>query len=163
MEQTHQSHAANEGNCVSEREILAWRKHMLVEEPKRIIVISGAACFCAVVAWLLFRNPIFSAAALLMIASATSEYFFPVSYRLTDRAAAAGFGANRFEMEWGKVKRVLIYPDGVRLSPLTITSRLDSYRGIFLRFANDGHSGDRASVLAAIEHLRAEKQSEESV
>jgi hypothetical protein len=108
----------------------------------------------ASVAWMLFHNLFFSFAAILMILSATSEYLFPCRFRLTNRTAHCRYGANRFEIEWKLVRRVLLYKEGVRLSPLPASSRLDSFRGVFLRFAQEGQPGDRESVLKAIKALR---------
>lgn len=152
--------AVDSGSASGDASVLEWRTHLLVEQPGRLAALLGSALFCTTVAWLLFHNLLFSLAALFMLASATSEYFFPVAYRLTDRCAACRYGANRFELEWSKVKRVLLYADGIRLSPLAFPSRLDAYRGVYLHFAPDGQQGDRESVLSAIETLRPSAESE---
>jgi hypothetical protein len=163
MDSTELSHpSADGGISTAEREILSWRRHLLLEEPGKLSVVFCAAVFCEWAAWLLFQNILFNAAVLFMLGSATSEYLFPIANRLSSRTASCRFGANRFELEWSKLARVLIYKDGVRLSPLAAPSRLDSFRGVFLRFARDGQPGDRKSVLAAIAELRPSKQSEAS-
>lgn len=141
--------------------LLEWRRHLVKDDPSRVWVVFCSAAFCMTVAWLLFHNVLLCAAALFMLASATSEYLLPISYRLTQTGASCRYGANRFEMEWDKVKRVLIYSDGVRLSPIAAPSRLDAYRGVFLRFAPDGLTGDRESLLAAIEGQRPALSCEE--
>ena len=96
-----------------------------------------------------------------MLVSATSEYLLPISYKLTDRCAVCRYGANRFELEWPRLKRALLYSDGIRLSPMPLPSRLDAFRGVYLRFASDGLPGDRESVLAAIASLRRHEVDEE--
>jgi hypothetical protein len=144
----------NESAAVQERELLAWSVHRVREDPYRLLPVLGSAAFSAIVAWILFRNPLFSAAALFMIASATTEYWIPIRYRLTDRGAYCRYGANRLEIEWQAVKRALLAADGVRLSPLALASRLDAFRGVNLRFAPDGQHGDRESVLS---HLKVQR------
>lgn len=149
-----QTHPASEAEPRQETDHLVWNIHLLRQQPQRLPVVLGASLFAASVAWMLFHNLFFSFAAVLMILSAAAEYLFPCQYRLTDHAARCRYGANRFEIEWKKVKRVLLYRDGVRLSPLPSPSRLDNFRGVFLRFAQEGQPGDRESVLQAVKTLR---------
>ena len=136
------------------RELLSWTVHMARRDPYRLIPVCGSAAFAAVTAWIIFRNPIFSLAALFMIASATAEYWLPAHYRLTDKGAECRYGANRLEIEWSAVKRALLYDDGLRLSPLPTASRLDAFRGVYLRFGADGEPGERDGVLAILNDYR---------
>lgn len=138
------------------RELLSWTVHMARRDPYRLIPVCGSAAFAAVTAWIIFRNPIFSLAALFMIASSTAEYWLPARYRLTERGAECAYGANRLQIEWSAIKRALLYEDGLRLSPLPVASRLDAFRGVYLRFAPDGKPGNREAVLAILnEHRNA--------
>lgn len=149
-----QTHPASEAEPLQETDHLVWNIHLLRQQPQRLPVVLGASLFVASVAWMLFHNLFFSFAAILMILSAAAEYLFPCQYRLTNLAARCRYGANRFEIEWKRVRRVLLYKDGVRLSPLPSPSRLDNFRGVFLRFAPNGQTGDRESVLRAVKSLR---------
>jgi hypothetical protein len=103
---------------------------------------------------MLFQNLLLCMAALLMLLSATLEFLAPGDYRLSERGAVSRCGPNRFELAWRDVRRALLYHDGVRLSPLGRASRLDAFRGVYLRFAQDGQAGDRESVLASLASLR---------
>ena len=138
--------------------ILSWRLHLMRQHPERLPVVLGAGLFVTTVACLLFHNLLFIMAALLMLGSATGDYLLPISYRLTEQAAYCRYGANQFTLEWAKVRRALLYADGVRLTPLPTASRLDAFRGVYLRFAPDGQPGDRDSVLAAVACLRPPSQ-----
>jgi hypothetical protein len=158
-----QTHPASEAKPLEETDHLVWHIHLLRQEPQRLPVILGASLFVASVAWMLFQNLFFSFAAILMILSAASEYLLPCQYRLTSHAARCRYGANRFEIEWKRVRRVLLYKDGVRLSPLSSPSRLDNFRGVFLRFAPEGQQGDRESVLKAVKALRASPERPDAV
>jgi hypothetical protein len=128
-----------------------WTVHLLRREPKRAVVILTSLLFVLCVAWLLFHSPFLMLAGAFMVLSAASEFLFPIRYRLTTRKAAAHWGAARFEIEWGAVKRLLEAEGAVKLSPLPKASRLDHYRGVTLRFAPEGEPGSRADVLEIVE------------
>ncbi len=114
-----------ESAAAQKRELLTWSVHRLRDDPNRLLPVLGSAAFAAIVAWILFQNVLFSAAAIFMIASATADYWMPIRYRLTDRGAECRYGANRLEIEWQAAKRALLFEAGVRLSPLALPSRLD--------------------------------------
>ncbi len=134
--------------------LLEWRVHPVRRDPLRLTPVAASALFSAGVAWILFHAPLVCGAAVFMIASATSEYLLPSRFQITEAQAEARCGASHFVIEWPRVRRALLYSDGVRLSPLASPSRLDAFRGVYLRFAPDGVPGDRESVLAAIGRLR---------
>lgn len=86
----------------------------------------------------------------VMIAS-TAELFFPVNYRLDSTEARSHCGFSVTALRWENVKRLIHTQDGVRLSPLEKSSRLDAFRGVYLRF-----SGNRDEVLGKIAELLEE-------
>ena len=145
---------------ISNSNTLEWNIHLASLQPHRIPIILGAALFAGAIAWMLFHNPIYCVAALLMIASSCGEFLFKQKYAITPISVTCRYGANDFELEWSKVKRVLVYSEGVRLSPLAIPSKLDNYRGVFIRFAPDEMPGNREQVLAEISAHRKLNPSE---
>lgn len=138
----------------TETEIVGWRIHLLRQQPERLPLLLSIAVFVCLVAWLLFHNILVICAGLFMLYSATSDYFLPATYRLTDHAAYSRSGINQFVLEWKAVRRVLLYKDGVRLSPLPTATRLDAFRGVYLRFASEDEPGNKEEILETIARLR---------
>lgn len=130
--------------------VLAWRVHLLRRDPSRLpalllVLFLGAACV-----WLLFGRPLPVVAALILLLGASSEYLFPISYRITTEGVYADAPASRMALRWKEARRCFSVPAGLVVTPLAAPSRLDAFRGVLLRFAPDGSPGDRASVQSAL-------------
>jgi hypothetical protein len=136
--------------------LLEWTVHLMRRDPQRAGVVFAAMAFAALMGYLIFRSPIFSLAGIFMVFSATSEYILPTRYKLTSSRALASYGTARFEIPWSNVKRLLEAEGSVKLSPLKSAGRLDSFRGVLLRFAPDGEAADRADVMRIVENQLAE-------
>lgn len=74
-------------------------------------------------------------AGLLLIGS-VSSYFLPTSFRVTNDGLTVKTKGRESEFEWDYFKRYHIFDDGIALSPYKEPSRLDNYRGVFLRFGD---------------------------
>jgi hypothetical protein len=82
----------------------------------------------------------------MAILGSTNEVLFTARYRLDAKSARSRVGLSVNEIAWPSVRRVIPDAEGVRLSPLPKESRLDAFRGVYLRFA-----GNREEVMARIE------------
>jgi hypothetical protein len=67
----------------------------------------------------------------------TLELFLPLKFRLDESGAHSKCGLGASSIQWSDVKRLLPMADGVRLSPLERPSRLDEFRGVYLRFRDN--------------------------
>lgn len=111
------------------------------------MLMAAAACV-----WGLFHGVLPVLVAQVLLVGATQDYLFPVRYRITESGVYADGLTSRNELAWGEVKRCVEAPGGVLVTPLAAPSRLDGFRGIFLRYAPEGTPGDRKQVTACIEH-----------
>ncbi len=134
---------------------LEWRVHLAREKPGRIPVLAGIFLLTAALAYALFQNLLIAGAAVMILATSTAEFLFPIRYRLDADAAELRNGISLRRIEWSQVRAVHALSDGAKLSPLGHPSRLEAYRGLFLRFA-----GNREEVLAAIDGFRAAARGE---
>jgi hypothetical protein len=85
---------------------------------------------------------------LAVVFVSTAELWMPMRFKLTSEEASARVGLSVTAIRWENVKRVLETDQGVTLSPLEKSSRLDAFRGVYLRF-----SSNRSEVLAKIAEL----------
>lgn len=135
-----------------------WDLHQLRETPQRMAPILALSIFVFVAGYINFHSIWPSVAAIVMLLGSASEYLMPAKYTLTKSGASAVFGISRFEIAWTDVKRLLISESSVTLSPLAKPSRLDSFRGVTLRFT-DSDSFKKDEILAEIEAQVAQARS----
>ena len=125
---------------------LRWASHPLRDEARGksaalILVIVG---FSSGVWWSL-ENPAYGLVALIVLTVAMSRFFLPVRYSLTDQAVTVTHVGITRQMPWARFRNFYVHPDGVFLSPFVRPSRLDAFRGCFLRFHRN-----REEVLAVV-------------
>lgn len=130
--------------------LLAWRVHLLRRYPNRIPVLALTLLIALLGVYMMFGNPLLALVAVLLLIGATSEFIFPIAYRLTEEGIEADTLTARMKLPWKDARRCLCDRRSVTLSPLAQASRLDGFRGVTLRFAPNGEPGDRDSVLAII-------------
>lgn len=75
------------------------------------------------------------AAALLTVS--LTRYFVPTDFELDEQGATVRILGQARRVPWEKVRRFSVHREGVHLSPFERPSRLDSFRGTFLRFAGN--------------------------
>ena len=137
----------------AERVLLVWRVHRLKEEPERAPYIAAAYGGVAVVGWLAFAHPLPLLLLLAALTGAIAEFIFPTTYRLTNRGAHSGCGLSQLFIAWEDVKRATHGKDGIHLSPFDRPSRLDSLRGVRLRYGAE----NRETVLSTVRQLWKER------
>lgn len=137
----------------SDAALLEWRVHLFRRNPARGHIVLAAMAGAGLLGFALFHSFAFVLLGPLMVFSATAEYLLPVRYRLTERGAHAAYGAARLEIAWEMVRRVDRGQGALKLSPFNRPNRLDSFRGVLLRFAPDGEPGCRTDVLRLVERF----------
>lgn len=110
----------------------------------------------AVVTALAFAGGLFLAHSLLlgllgsaMILAATAEFWLGTVFKLDEEGASSRTGLSTSRVLWKDVKRAVVTPVGIKLSPLESSSRLAPFRGIFLRFGKE----DRVRIEQAVRRL----------
>lgn len=136
-------------SAAPEMTLLAWRIFRATTRPGGIplVLLAYAAAFAM---WrLLFPHPVALLLPLVALTGGLREYLFPVSFRLTTRGAYVVNGPARLFLAWEDVRRATHGDDGVFLSPLARPSRLDSFRGVTLCFAD----GNDDAVLSTVRSM----------
>ena len=112
---------------------ISWTIHLAAHRPGKaaaalLIIALALAAFSS-----LHAPPLIIALAALCLFGSIAEFLLPVTYTLDAQGAhARHFGSHRL-LPWERVRRVYLEPDGIKLSPLTIRSWVESYRGVKLR------------------------------
>lgn len=111
---------------------------------KRWVVIAIAVAAGAIGS-VLTGYPLLGLLGTLVILGSTQEYLLPLHYRLSSSVARVRCGVSVTEIEWAKVRRVLVDETAAKLSPLESDSRTSPFRGVTLRFADNADA-----VMAAV-------------
>ncbi len=129
--------------------VLSWTVHLATQDPFKLACSLAVMAFvCAAAYWAV--GPLGPVAAALVMLGSLADFLFPVRYEITPTRAACRMLFKRAEMRWENVRRCYLDQNGVKLSPLDRGSRLEAFRGIYIRF-----NGNREQVIAAVESLRA--------
>lgn len=131
---------------------LEWQVHLARSRPQRAVGVLVAAFISAALCFFLFRNWLYAGFCVVAIVSATTEFLFPIRYRLDAEGAEMRNLHNWRRIAWSEVKKAYLLEDGVKLSPLRLRTRLEQFRGVFLRFGPE--PGTQEEVLAAVRRFR---------
>jgi hypothetical protein len=135
------------GDSVAEAgaESFRWSVRLSDKAPAKRWVVLAAAALVGVFGLVLMRQPLLGLLGFAIILAATAEFWLGASYRIDGRGASSRTGLSVSSIDWQDVKRLDILSEGAKLSPLSAPSRLDEFRGVFLRFGDQ-----REQVLAAL-------------
>ena len=127
---------------------LRWTVHLALEHPLKLLCSLGAVAFaCAAAHWAI--GPLGALAVAVALIGSLADFLFPVTYEITPDRAACRMLFKRAEIEWRNVRRCYLDQGGVKLSPLDRLSRLEAFRGVYLRF-----NGNREQVVEAVRAMR---------
>lgn len=128
--------------------VLSWTVHLVREQPGRLVVVVPVILVAAFCAYSLM-NIIGVIAVGFVLAASLSDFLFPVYYELTHDRAVCKRMTGMSVIRWEHVRRCYLDDFGVKLSPLHKRTRLEPYRGVYLRF---GHNKDQ--VIDTVRSLR---------
>ena len=131
---------------------LTYTIHLARRRPAQAAGAVAVIAAAALAAGFGFQSLLLGLLAAALLIASVSDYLFPLTFTLTDRAAEARGPLHRRRLPWAQVRRVSRDPLGVKLSPFPHPSRLDAFRGIYLWFADN--ADDVAAFVA--HHVKAE-------
>ena len=125
---------------------MTWTVRLWQRNPQKLAGIMVAGMLGAMVGLWAFPGTVFGALlGFAFIAGATTDFWLPQHFTLDGTGARSRCGISVTSLEWEAVKRVYEMGDGVKLTPLDSDTRLEPFRGIFLRYENN-----REQVLETI-------------
>jgi len=146
------THSLDKSSPKADDVVLSWTLHLAREHPaKQILVV--ASLLTAATAGYYLLGVLGIVASLVVISSSIAEFLFPVSYRISTSGAECRSALRRERIEWSSVKACYLDESGVKLSPLGYPTRLEAFRGVYLRFADD----NAETVIAAVRKLREQQ------
>lgn len=119
---------------MSDISILRWSSHPF----KRKKLTSLLVVLCLLAVWISVYLTTFSvlmtAISFIILTGALSPFFLPTNYELTSDKIKVRFLFSQKEKEWSYYRSFYVDKNGVLLSPFEGPSRLENFRGIYIRF-----------------------------
>jgi len=129
---------------------LHWTAHPLIQEsPARSIALCGVILAFSALAADTLGHPLYAVVSIAVLAASMSRYLLPTHYTLDETGVICRHLLRHQRLPWERIHRADIHRDGLFLSPFSRSSRLDSFRGVFLRF----HGNDAAVAAFARSHV----------
>jgi hypothetical protein len=139
----------NEEVAPTARHTLQWTVHLLRQRPQKAWGAAGVMVLAALLVGMAFRSAGMGLLALVLLWLATRDYWLPVRYSVSEKGAGVRYLGAVYDIPWERVNYVTVTAEGVKLSPLPPRARLEPFRGVYLRFADN-----REQVLEAIAFWR---------
>lgn len=133
----------------SSESIMSWTAHLARQRPAMTVVLIAFLAFASAVGYVAV-GPAAAVLVTIALVAFLSDFLFPVQYVITGDRAACRMLLNRTEIKWTDVKRCYLDDYGVKLSPLDRVSRLEAFRGVYLRF-----NGNESQVIETVKLMRA--------
>jgi len=122
---------------VDEGVTLAWACHPVRRKPIVSVAVSVLILVVGAAVLYIMQSGLFALFAMVVMFAALAKFYFPTSYRLSDRRIMIKTTTQTLYKDW-KIFRSC-YPDknGILLSPFAEPSRLENFRGLFIMFNNN--------------------------
>ncbi len=115
-------------------EILRWRSYPFKKNTKISVLVICFLILCWILVYLSTQSILFLVISVIILFGSLSSFFFPTEYELSkDKIKVRFFFTNKAK-DWNYYRSFYVDKNGVLLSPFERPSRLENFRGIYLRF-----------------------------
>jgi hypothetical protein len=119
---------------MSEDTTLKWSSHPV----KKKTAVSVLVVLFLFVVWLVVyvttSSLLLTGLAVIIMLGSLSSFFFPTNYELDQKKVRIRFFFTKREREWSAFRSFYVDKNGVLLSPFAKPSRLENFRGVYVRF-----------------------------
>ena len=122
---------------MSEVTTLKWSSHPV----KKKILVSILVVLFLFLVWLVVyvttSSPLLTGLAVIIMLGSLSSFFLPTDYELDQKKVKIRFFFTNREREWSAFRSFYVDKNGVLLSPFAKRSRLENFRGVYVRFGQN--------------------------
>ena len=116
---------------------LKWSSHPV----KKRTVVSILVVLFLLVVWLVVyvttSSILLTGLAVIIMLGSMSSFFLPTSYELDQKKVKIRFFFTNRQREWSAFRSFYVDKNGVLLSPFAKKSRLENFRGVYVRFSRN--------------------------
>ncbi len=126
-------------------EVLEWVCHPAKRNKTRTVIVTVFIALVVLGIYFWTFSMIFTVLAVIILTGSLAAYYFPTKYTFTENEIFIKSTTQRQTRKWSQYRSY--YPDknGVLLSPFGRPSRLENFRGVYIRF-----SGNKDAVMAYV-------------
>lgn len=134
-----------------------WVSHPVKESVKKNIIagIGVLVILAGGFIWLYIPGVLLG---LIIILLTLTPYFLPTKYIISERGVEVHYMFQKKMHKWDMFRSYYDDENGILLSPFRRPSRLENYRGLYVRYGNN-----REKVSELIEHYMTDKSGEKTV
>lgn len=125
--------------------LLRWESHPAKARMQTALAVAAFLVLLVVIVYLLTYSPLFTVAAALILWGSLSQFYLKTTFEFTERFIRVKYLINKIEKDWTQYRTYYEDKNGVLLSPFVRSSRLENFRGIYIRFA-----GNRDEVMTVV-------------
>ncbi|MCK4856892.1 MAG: hypothetical protein KAT58_02885 [candidate division Zixibacteria bacterium] len=129
----------------SDTVLLAWVTHPARARPLVTLLVVIFLTILVVIVYNLTASLLFTIVGALILWGSLSQYFMPTRFELTGRGVRIKYTVTTVTKEWNLYRSYYADRNGVLLSPFIRPSRLENFRGQYVRFA-----GNRDEVMKIV-------------
>jgi hypothetical protein len=134
-DQTPQTPDATSPATIAETPLLVWSTHPAKQRPMiTLAVVVLLLIIVAAVYAMTFSPPLTVLSAIVLYGSLT-QYFTSTTFEFTNSKIRIKYIVNKVEKDWSQYRSYYADKNGVLLSPFAGPSRLENFRGLYVRFA----------------------------
>ncbi len=113
---------------------LEWTSHPVKRRPLISAAVTLFILLLAILVQNMTSSTLFGVLAIVVLTASLTKFYFPTSYKLTDRHVIVKTTLQTLKKDWSIYRSC--YPDknGIQLSPFPEPSRLENFRGMYLMF-----------------------------
>ncbi len=128
---------------------LVWVVHALRRQHAKTAILAAVLTLTAAFIYLNTASLVWTAASLLILLFGVLDFVMPVTFSLTEWGVESKVVFYRRRKPWSMLRSYSLDRNGVLVSPFPDRSRLEAFRGLYIRF-----SGNRDEVVGFIrDHL----------
>lgn len=125
-----------------------WVVHSFKEKWKISVSLLSFLILLCIGINFLFGSIIFSIISAILLFGSLSNFFLPVRYEFYSDKVVIRTPFQKLSRDWGYFKSCYADKNGILLSPFEAPSRLENYRGVYVRFGKD--QAERDGVLELV-------------
>ena len=117
--------------------LLAWTSQPAKARPKVAIAVGVFIVALVYLSYVLTESPLFAVVAALILWGSLSQFYLRTTFEFTEQKVKVKYAVNKVEKDWSQYRSYYVDKNGVLLSPFVRPSRLENFRGIYIRFADN--------------------------
>lgn len=131
------NHQEIESPEIEDETILEWTSHPARKRPLITILLVIFLTALVLIVYSLTESYLFTAIGAVVLWGSLTQYFMSTRFILSEQGVKVRYVINKIEKPWSQFRTYYRDKNGVLLSPFVRPSRMENFRGLYVRFDNN--------------------------